>query len=440
MHCYLDSVGCRLNQAELEELAARLRGSGHFLVPDPEQAEVAIVNTCCVTRSAAASTRSRVRRIHRRNPTLRIVVTGCWATAAPDAAHRLPGVSHVVPNGDKATRVLEVLGAPRGIERGPRAPVPGPRRRTRAFVKVQDGCDHRCTYCLPSRLRGPLRSRPVPRVLREVAAARSEGIQEVVLTGLQLGAWGVDLAPRRHLGHLLDAVLERSSMARIRVSSIEPRPLPRELWERFHHPRLCPHLHLPLQSGCDEMLSLMGRPTTLDAYRALLSRVRAHVEDLRVTTDVLVGHPGEDEASFARSLRAIRSLEFAGGHVFTWSARPGTPAVLLPDRVPPQTARERRLRVLETLEAGEHRFRERLLGRTVPVLWETARPRGSCWQLRGREPHGLRVVAAAPQPLVNVLEEVRLAGMEGGELRGERQSGDRPAPDGDGRRPRGAAD
>lgn len=417
MKVYLDTVGCRLNQSEIEHMAAQFRQAGHELVGRPEDSDLMVVNTCTVTAAADADSRAKVRRLHRARPEAAIAVTGCWSSLHPDQAGALPGVRWVVPNEEKDALVARVLGLPlETFDREPleRRPIPGLRRRTRAFVKAQDGCDYRCTFCLTTIARGASRSLPVERVVAEVRAAVAGGAQEVVLTGVALSSYGRDLPDRPTLSTLVRAVLGETEVRRLRLSSLEPWGLPADFFDLWQDRRLCRHLHLPLQSGCAATLRRMGRPMRPAAYARLVERARAAIPDLALTTDVIVGFPGETEAEFRESLAFIRQMAFADAHVFTYSPRPGTPASRLPDPVHPAVARARNRIVRQTVAESAAAFRRRFLGQEAEVLWETMielTPEG--WRLSGWTDTYLRVQALGDPTWWNQVARVRLARLEG---------------------------
>lgn len=394
LHVHLAALGCRLNQAEIERMAAGLRAAGHALVPASEQADWVVLNSCTVTHRADADSRAQLRRLNRQAPQARIAVTGCWSELNRGQAADLPGVALVVSNADKhrLPALLDAAGAHPATAGAPRTPIPGPRRRARAFLAVQDGCDQACAYCLTTIARGPARSTPLPELLAQAEAAEAGGAGELVLCGVQLSSWGCDLPGRPHLGVLLDALLAGTTGARIRLSSLEPWGLPGDLFARWTDPRLCRQLHLPLQSGCDATLARMGRPYRRVDAASLIAQARAHIPQLALTSDVLVGFPGETEAEFAESCAWLESLQLADVHVFTFSPRPGTPAASMPDLVPVPLARRRRQRVLERLAPARAAFRRTLLGSQQDVLWVRSAPSpDGGWELRGLTDHGVPV-------------------------------------------------
>ncbi len=421
MKIYLDTVGCRLNQSEIETFARQFRAAGHEIVARPEDADLAVVNTCAVTTQAAADSRKTIRRAARAGVE-EIAVTGCWVTLEPEAAASLPGVRRVVENSRKEALVPQVLNLPPeafDLEPLERQPIPGARLRTRAFIKVQDGCDNRCTFCITTVARGAGRSLPLSRVLEDVQAALDGGAQEIVLTGVHLGSWGKDLSPRRHLRHLIEAILSHTSAPRVRLSSLEPWNLDASFFELWQEPRLCRHLHLPLQSGCNATLRRMARKTTQVSFAALVDAARRVAPDMAITTDIIVGFPGESEAEFAESAAFVRQMAFAGGHVFTYSPRPGTAAARMPGQVPHAVRKERNTRMRQILADSGARYRSRFIGHTREVLWESAVALGPAgWTLSGLTDNYLRVHAQAPQDLWNRLSRVRITAEDGSALRG----------------------
>jgi threonylcarbamoyladenosine tRNA methylthiotransferase MtaB len=410
MRIYLDTIGCRLNQSEIEAYARQFRAAGHSLVPTPAEADVAVINTCTVTSQAAADSRQKIRQAQRQGAA-QIVVTGCWATLEPQAAAALLGVGRVVPNPAKDQLVAQLLALPAEVfdlEPLARTPVPGGRGRTRAFIKAQDGCDNHCTFCITALARGPSRSRPAAAVLADVQAALAGGCQEVVLTGVHLGAWGRDLNPPQHLRHLVQAVLE-AAPPRLRLSAVEPWDLDDAFWGLWQDPRLCRQLHLPLQSGSAAVLRRMARQTTPEAYAALLAAARAAIPEAAVTTDLIAGFPGETEAEFVETLAFVQAMQFAGGHVFTYSERPGTAAMRLRPAVPHPVRKARNARLRQALAEAERTYQQRFIGQTLTVLWESAVGLGAQgWELSGLTDNYLRVTAPAGRDLLNHLTPVRL--------------------------------
>ncbi len=422
MKIYLDTIGCRLNQSEIEQFASQFRAAGHEIVESAADAEYVIVNTCAVTTEAASDSRGKIRRAARLTQG-EIVVTGCWSTLDPQAAQSLPAVTHVVPNQEKDRLVADLLQLPQetfDLEPIARQPLPGAHLRTRAFIKVQDGCDNHCTFCVTRIARGEGRSRPVQEVLRDVQAALEGGTQEVVLTGVHLGSWGQDFENSASLYELVGAVLKRTDVPRLRLSSLEPWDLDEHFFSLWSDPRLCRHLHLPLQSGSAETLRRMARKTTPESFAQLLASARSMIPQIAITTDVIVGFPGETEQAFQDSLSYVRQMNFASGHVFTYSARPGTAAARLSRQVPMAERKRRNAEMRAAFAESAERYRQQFLGTELGVLWESTDaygPRG--WRLHGLTDNDLRVASVSPQRLWNVMSKVRLQSVQGEVLFGE---------------------
>ncbi len=395
-------------------MARQFAAAGCAVVDDPARADICLVNTCAVTAEAERKSRHCLSALARANPQARIAAVGCYATLAPQTCSAVLGVVWVIPNAEKESAVEAIVPPPHPP--CPRDGGVGVRSRTRAFVKVQDGCDNTCTYCITRLLRGPSRSRPLADVVAEVQGLVMEGCQEAVLTGVNLGAYGRDLGMTGGLRTLIQTLLTETDLPRLRLSSLEPWDVDESLFALWQNPRLCRQLHLTLQSGCDETLRWMGRRITTAAFARLVESARAAIPDLAVTTDIITGFPGEDEAAFRASYDFVAALEFARLHVFPYSPRPETPAARLPAQVPDEVrrARARLMRDLGTEQAA--RFRRRFVGREMTVLWEQRRSDG-LWV--GLTDNYLRVVARAEGDLHNRLLAARLLAAQNGHLIGE---------------------
>ncbi|HSJ58264.1 MAG TPA: tRNA (N(6)-L-threonylcarbamoyladenosine(37)-C(2))-methylthiotransferase MtaB [Anaerolineae bacterium] len=419
MRIYVDSLGCKLNQAEMEALAAALARQGHEPAATAREADVCVLNTCAVTHVAAQKSRQALRRLHRENPAARIVATGCYAELSPEVLAALPGVERVVGNAAKAD--IAALFAPAVVEHEVEVWPPLPRMRTRALVKVQDGCDNACTYCITRIARGPQRSRPAESVIGEVQGRVAAGYREVVLTGVHVGAYGRD----RDAGGALDLwglvrrILTETEVERLRLSSIEPWDLPEDVFGLWSDPRLCRHLHLPLQSGHDATLRRMGRRYTTGEFERLVGAARAAIAGLAVTTDVIVGFPGETEEEFGATAAFVERMAFAGVHVFPYSARPGTPAARMEGQVAAQVTAGRAGAMRAVAARSAAAFRQQFAGQTLPVLWESAREsaRGRVWS--GLTDNYLRVHAVDERDLANRIRVTRLVRVEEDGLWGE---------------------
>ena len=420
MKVYLDTIGCRLNQSEIESMARQFRAAGHEIVASADEADLAVVNTCTVTSKAAADSRGKIRKAAYAGVD-EIIATGCWATLQPDDAADLPNVLRVVNNEQKETLVPELLNLPVeffDLEPIAREPLPGLRQRTRAFIKVQDGCDNHCTFCITTVARGEARSRPLGNVVADVQSALDGGTREIVLTGVHLGSWGQEFDS--HLRDLVKAILTHTDTPRLRLSSLEPWDLEADFFQLWEDERLCQHLHLPLQSGCDATLRRMARKTSTASFRDLVTAARQIMPDAAITTDVIAGFPGETEEEFAQSLAFVKEMNFAGGHAFTYSPRPGTGAMRLRGQINHRVRKERNAILRDVFEEGAKAYRQRFVGREMSVLWESVTElNGQGWQMEGLTGNYLRVKAVASQTRWNVLDTVNLTHQTQNGLGGE---------------------
>ncbi len=419
MNVYLSSLGCRVNQSEIETLTRQFAAAGHTIVRDPTQAHICVLNTCAVTAEAERKTRHTARDLARVHPQTQIALIGCYATLRPRESAALP-VHWVIPNDQKAQVIEITTGERGGNETLQSAFIAIAGMRTRACVKVQDGCDQHCTYCIVRSLRGPSRSRPVADIVAEVQSLVAAGYREVVLTGVNLGAYGHDQATQDDLVTLIEALLADTDLPRLRLSSLEPWGIgddPMRLFRLWEDARLCRQLHLPLQSGCDRILRRMGRRITTADFARIAAGARAVIPGLALTTDIIVGFPGEDETAFRASYDFVAKTAFARLHVFPYSPRPGTPATRLPDLVPP-AALTRRAQAMRGLgEELSAQFRRQFIGQTVGVLWE--RQKGATWS--GWSDNYLKVVTRIPLDinLHNRITPTRILRAENTHLVGE---------------------
>lgn len=419
MKIFLDTIGCRLNQAEIESMSRQFRAAGHEIVALAEHADMAVVNTCAVTTQAASDSRGKIRSIARAGVN-EIVATGCWTSIQPKEAATLPNVKYVVANDKKDLLVPQVLNLqPDTFDLEPigRIPIPGLHRRTRAFIKVQDGCDNKCTFCITTIARGEGRSRALADVIQDVNAALAGGSKEIVLTGVHLGSWGQEFG--HHLRDLVQALLRETDVKRLRLSSLEPWDLDADFFSLWNDKRLMPHLHLPLQSGSDSTLRRMARKTTPQSFRELVHAARRVMPDVAITTDIIAGFPGETDEEFAETFEFVKEMRFTGGHVFSYSPRPGTGAAKMKGQVKPEV-RKRRNRILqEAIEESAKSYREKFIGQTMPVLWESTTEYGEYgWRMEGWTGNYLRVSATAPSPRWNEVDVVVLLGLDGEKVSG----------------------
>jgi len=407
MKIYLDTIGCRLNQSEIESMARQFRAAGHEIVISPNGADMAVVNTCAVTTEAASDSRGKIRQIARAGVG-EIVATGCWVTLQPGQANALPNVSRVVTNDRKDHLVADALNEQIfDIEPIIREPLPGLHHRTRAFIKVQDGCNNHCTFCVTTIARGESRSRPIADVISDIQYALDGGTKEIVLTGVHLGSWGQDL--NMHLRELVKSILRETDVPRLRLSSVEPWDLDVDFFALWEDARLCQHLHLPLQSGCDVTLKRMARKTTSASFRELVEAARQIMPDAAITTDIIAGFPGETEDEFAESLTFVKEMNFAGGHAFSYSSRPGTGAARMNDQIRPEVRKERNAIYRAAFDESAKVYRQKFIGKNLSVLWESATQfdeRG--WQMEGHTGNYLRVTATSLALRWNEMDDVKL--------------------------------
>jgi threonylcarbamoyladenosine tRNA methylthiotransferase MtaB len=418
------TVGCRLNQFETDALRGKAEADGYTVVPFGDEADVYVINTCTITGEADADSRQLVRRAVRRNPAAVVAVTGCYAQAAPERLAAIPGVDLVLGNIEKAALLQHLRDAAAdGLPRIRVADISGRRRsdgdeygpgidpdRTRAFLKVQDGCSYACSFCIVPTVRGPNRSLPLDRILAEIRRLHTAGFPEVVLTGIHLGTYGRDLAPRATLVELCARIAELPEAPRVRLSSLDPHEVGPDLIRLLRaSPRFCRHLHLPLQSGDDAVLTRMRRAHTAEAFRTLVERLAADIPGIAVTADVIVGFPGEDGAAFRRTYDLLAPLPVAGLHVFRFSPRAGTEAAAYPDQASKavKAARSRELRALAA-EKGQA-FRRQFLDETLEVVvLHRDRPNG---MLEGLSDNYLTVGFPGEGSLMGRLVRVRVQGL-----------------------------
>ena len=413
MRVRLQALGCRLNEAELESWASRLQELGHGIATAPEAADLVVVNTCAVTAEAVRKSRKLLRRAQRENPRAKLVVSGCLASLDGDTLAREQGVALVVPNRDK-DRLVEIAAEALALPSMPLNAVEAGanplflRGRQRAFVKVQDGCRYRCTFCVVTLARGEERSRPLAEVVDQVNRLTLEGVREVVLTGVHLGGYGSDRGGG--LTELIRALLVDTGVSRLRMGSLEPWDLPEDLWDLMGNPRLMPHLHLPLQSGSDRVLGRMARRCRTPELQLLAAEARARVPDINLTTDIIVGFPGETGDEWRETLDYVESLAFGHLHIFTYSPRAGTKAAALPGQVPDEIKRARSRELHALGRRLKQRTLEGFVGRRVPVLVEgrfRAEPGGDWF---GYTPNylGVRIKASDGEQPVNSILDVSL--------------------------------
>lgn len=399
----LHTLGCKLNQAETELLARQLAEAG-YSVTGGDEADICLLNTCTVTRIADRKARHWLRMIRRKNPEALIVATGCYADRAPDEIAWMGGVDLVVGNKEKSQllKLIQTRLAPNyGSGNGQLTWVNG---RVRTLVKVQDGCNDFCTYCIVPQVRGKEYSLPPEGIIKEVRDRLVSGYREVVLTGTKIGDYRYNGTGLRQL---IDSILKETNIDRLRLSSLQPDEISPELLSLWQDERLCGHFHIALQSGSDSVLKRMGRRYSVADYAQTVALIREIVPDAAITTDVMVGFPGETDIEFNETYRFCEEIAFARIHVFPYSARPGTPAAKMPAPVTEEVKRARAQKMLEFSQKSVQKFQEQFLGQTREVLWEKEIAPGSNIY-SGLTDNYIRVFTRSREPVTNKILPVRL--------------------------------
>jgi len=397
----LDSLGCKLNQAEIQQLARQLEAAGYRLVDPSASADIYILNTCSVTHIADRKSRHLLRLARRRNPAARLVAIGCYAHRAPKELAEIEGVELVLGN-DRKMNLLSLLGdtvAPQKSE-GP-AVSWREKGRTRAFLKVQNGCKNFCAYCIVPLVRSKEENVPLEKVTALVKGLVAQGYREVVLTGTEIGAYN---GKGLNLEGLIKRILADTAVPRLRLSSLQPHQVSPSLVGLWQDARLCPHFHLSLQSGSDAVLKRMKRRYTTTDYRLTVSLIRKSVPDVAITTDVIVGFPGETDAEFQETLDFCRQMKFARIHVFPFSTRPGTEAAIMPQQVSVAVKKERTQKMLVLAKESTRDFQQGFLDKTLEVLWE--KESGGLWS--GLTGNYNKVYIKSSKDLTNKIVPVKL--------------------------------
>lgn len=380
----IHTLGCKVNQTESASIAEMFKQHGYRVADMDQRADVYIINTCTVTHLSDRKSRQMIRRATKSNPDGLIVVTGCYAQTSPGEVLEIPGVDLVVGTVDK-NRIVQLVQQAVDNESIPlntvedipeyyafqEMPTVTQGGKTRAFIKVQEGCNNFCAYCIIPYARGPLRSRSLPNIVDEVWQLVDKGFKEVVLTGIHTGAYGLDFKDGTELSTLVKELVKIPGLTRLRLSSVEPNDITPELIEVAGNNKVfCKHLHIPLQSGDDQVLKSMGRRYTTKHFADLIEDIRVKMPGVAITTDIIVGFPGETEQMFDNSYNFCRQMAFAGMHVFKYSPRKGTPAANFPNHVPSQVKEGRSKRLIQLGERLAGDFAAKMLGKTVEVLLE----------------------------------------------------------------------
>ena len=427
MRIAIYTLGCKVNQYETQAMEQELTARGHELVDFEQPADAYIINTCSVTAISDKKSRQMIRRARKLNPDAIVAACGCYVQTHTDevlelgidlvggTGQRMEFLRQLLTAAEKKTRVLvddalhrhefEIL------------PAGGQMSRTRAMLKVEDGCRNFCTYCIIPFARGPVRSLPISEAVAQTGQLAAEGYQEVVITGIEIASWGQDLDGEKSLMDLLEAVSAAAGEMRLRLGSLEPRTITEDFCRRAAKlTNLCPHFHLSLQSGCDETLRRMNRRYDTERFYKSVTLLREFFPGVAITTDLITGFPGETEEEFQKTLDFIRRCEFAQIHVFPYSVRPGTRAAAM-EQLPKSVKEERAARAGEVAAQLHEQYLQSCVGQVYPVLFEQPGREG---EFTGHAPNYMEVTAPG-EDLHNCLRPVRITGVKGTILKGEIQ-------------------
>ena len=427
MRIAIYTLGCKVNQYETQAMEQELTARGHELVDFEQPADAYIINTCSVTAISDKKSRQMIRRARKLNPDAIVAACGCYVQTHTDevlelgidlvggTGQRMEFLRQLLTAAEKKTRVLvddalhrhefEIL------------PAGGQMSRTRAMLKVEDGCRNFCTYCIIPFARGPVRSLPISEAVVQTGQLAADGYQEVVITGIEISSWGQDLDGEKSLMDLLEAVSAAAGEMRLRLGSLEPRTITEDFCRRAAKlTNLCPHFHLSLQSGCDETLRRMNRRYDTERFYKSVTLLREFFPGVAITTDLITGFPGETEEEFQKTLDFIRRCEFAQIHVFPYSVRPGTRAAAM-EQLPKSVKEERAARAGEVAAQLHEQYLQSCVGQVYPVLFEQPGREG---EFTGHAPNYMEVTAPG-EDLHNCLCPVRITGVKGTILKGEIQ-------------------
>ena len=426
MRTAIYTLGCKVNQYETQAMEAELTRRGHTLVPFDGEADAYIINTCTVTAVSDKKSRQMIRQARKRSPHAIVAVCGCYAQTDPEAVEALEvdlvmgtndrmgfldRLEALSPDGGQVVDVDDALRR-RTFERLPAGGLEG---RTRAMLKVEDGCVNFCTYCIIPYARGPIRSLPAAEAAAQAAKLAEEGYKELVLTGIEISSWGRDLEGKPELMDLIEAVCTAAPECRVRLGSLEPRTITADFCRRGAAiPNLCPHFHLSMQSGCDSVLKRMNRKYDTARYYESVRLLREYFDRPGITTDLIVGFPGETEEEFVQTLDFVKKCAFSAMHIFPYSRRTGTPAAAMAGQCSNAVKEERAHRAGEVARGLHQTWLESWVGQTLPVLFEEEKD--GLW--RGHAPNYTEVFAPG-EGLHNGIRDVKITGLHGEGLLGE---------------------
>jgi len=430
MRIAIATFGCKANQYDSEIIRESFEEKNFDIIPFSEPADIYVINTCTVTGKTDFQARQLIRRAHRVNPQAKIVVTGCYAQAAPEDLKKIPGVSLVIGNPDKWEIVNIIKEAEKTSSTGiivtplekeivfPEKKIKRFSAKTRFFLKIQDGCNARCSYCIVPHVRGKSRSMAPKTVLELLSSIGSSGYKEAVLTGIHLGAYGLDLSPQTSLLNLLQEIEKQMPVPRVRLSSIEPNEITQGVIDVLADSTIiCPHLHLPLQSGDNTILRKMNRPYSAENFHSLVVKLTNSIKDLAIGVDVIVGFPGEGEEEFYQTLHLLEELPITYLHVFPFSPRKGTLAFSLPEKVNGNAVKKRGEILRSLSKKKRESFYRSHLNKKLPILIEARRHRKT-GLLKGLSRNYIPVLIDGGNELMNTEITVRIVSVEGEEVKG----------------------
>ena len=401
MKIALETLGCKLNQAETESLSRQFLQAGYELVQHPGEADVYILNTCTVTHTADAKARHLLRLARRQNPDIFIIATGCYAQRAAAELATIEGVNRIVDNSEKSNLLQVLKNIPRKAQSVTEPVAASAPFRTRSFLKIQDGCQNFCAYCIVPFVRSSENSVPPKSIIDEIKQRANEGYQEVVLTGTRVGGYSFE---ELDLTGLLQRILAETKIPRLRLSSLQPQEISPELIKLWENSRLCPHFHLSLQSGSAGVLKRMNRRYSPEDYQKTLKLIRKEVPAVAITTDVIVGFPEETDKEFEESLEFSKQLGFARIHVFSYSPRSGTAAAKMAGQVSDNVKKERSRQMLALAEESTAKFKDSFAGEEMDVLWEKQTDGGDWTGMTGNY---IRVFAKSKDNLSNKKSKIK---------------------------------
>lgn len=420
MKVAITTLGCRVNVYESEAMLEKFVREGYEVVPFDDFSDVYVINTCTVTNMGDKKSRQLIRRAKRQNPNAIVAVVGCYSQIASDEIKNIEGVNVILGTRNKGEIVYWVN---RSMDENSQVVKVGDvlknrvfeqlkiedyADKTRAFLKIQDGCNRFCSYCLIPYARGAVCSKPIDVALGEIRELSEHGFKEIILSGIHTASYGVDLEGNVNLITLLEEIENVYGIERVRIGSIDPTFFTEEVIKKVaSFKKMCPHFHLSLQSGCDETLKRMNRRYTAEEYKVCVENLRKYIKDVSITTDVIVGFPGETEEEFEKTYNFLRDIKLSKMHVFKYSPRKGTKAAEMNDAVMPEIKEERSKRLLDLNKKNEHEFMQKFIGKNVEVLYEQSYKGEEDWY-EGYTPNYIRVISKSSEDLSGKIATTKL--------------------------------